>query len=283
MTKARRLEGPCAPLFYSTAALLLLYGKITTAQTVELFTLEQCAGLATQDLKLACFEAIVTSNKTPDAPEPEAKDFPESVPPVAEIEAVPEAQPPTEAMPQDAPVVDAATDSKPAAVAASSAAVVVATEPPVEAMPQDAPVVDAAADSTPAAKATSTVAVAVTTEPSTAALSVTPDPAAATVATTPEPVANGQLGEEHLARPEADKKANENEVFHAMVTEVTKGHNRILYFHFDNGQVWRQIEARHLEYPRSGEFDINITRGMMGDYRMRIGDNGRLVRIRRVQ
>jgi hypothetical protein len=51
----------------------------------------------------------------------------------------------------------------------------------------------------------------------------------------------------------------------------------------DNGQVWRQNEARHLEYPRSGEFDINITRGMMGDYRMRIGDNGRMVRIRRVQ
>ncbi len=150
-------------------------------------------------------------------------------------------------------------------------------------MPQDAPLVDAAADSTPAAVATSTVAVAVTTEPSTAALSVTPEPAAATVATTPEPEANGQLGEEHLARPEADKKANEDEVFHAMVTEVTQGHNRILYFHFDNGQVWRQIETRHLEYPRSGAFDINITRGMMGDYRMRIGDNGRMVRIRRVQ
>ncbi len=234
MTKARRIEGPRAPLFYSTAALLLLAGTITTAQTVELSTLEQCAGLATQDLKLACFEAIVTSSITPDPPEPETIDFPESETPVAEIEAVPEAQPLVEAMPQDAPVVDAAADSTLAAVAASTAAVSVATEPPVEVMPQEAPVVDAAADSTPAAVATSTVAVAVTTEPSTAALSVTPEPAAATVATTPEPVANSQLGEEHLARPEADEKANEDEVVHAMVTEVTKGHNRILYFHFDN-------------------------------------------------
>jgi hypothetical protein len=236
MTKARRKEGPRAPLFYSAAALLLLSGEITTAQTVDLSALEQCAGLATQDLKLACFEAIVTSSITPDPPEPETIDFPESESPVAEIEAVTEVEPPAEIMPQEAPAVDDATGSTPAAVATS-----------------------------------------------TAALSVTPEPAAATVATTPEPVANGQLGEEHLARPEADKKANEDEVFHAMVTEVTKGHNRILYFHFDNGQVWRQIEARHLEYPRSGEFDINITRGMMGDYRMRIGDNGRMVRIRRVQ
>ncbi len=114
-------------------------------------------------------------------------------------------------------------------------------------------------------------------------MSVAPKPSAATVATTPEPVANSQLGEEHLARPETEKKANEDEVFHATVTEVTQGHNRILYFHFDNGQVWRQIETRHLEYPRSGEFDINITRGMMGDYRMRIGDNGRMVKIRRIK
>ncbi len=122
-----------------------------------------------------------------------------------------------------------------------------------------------------------------TTEPAAAALSVTPEPSAATVAAMPEAVVNSQLGEEHLDRPETEEKANEDEVFHATVTEVTQGHNRILYFHFDNGQVWRQIEARHFEYPRSGEFDINITRGMMGDYRMRIGDNGRMVSIRRVQ
>jgi hypothetical protein len=245
MTKARRLEGPRAPLFYSAAALLLLSGKMTAAQTVDLSTLEQCAGLETQGLKLACFEAIVAGSKTPDTPEPGAVDIPVSGPPVAEVEAVPEAQ------------------------------------PPVEVMRQEAPAADAAADSTPAAVVTSTVAV--TTEPAAAALSVTPEPSAATVATTPEPVVNSLLGEEHLDRSETEKKANEDEVFHATVTEVTRGRNRILYFHFDNGQVWRQIEGRHLEYPRSGEFDIDITRGMMGDYRMRIGDNGRLVRIRRVQ
>ena len=248
MTKARRLEGPRAPLFYSAAALLLLSGTIATAQTVDLSTLEHCAGLETQDLRLACFEEIIASSKTPETRQPEAADSLVSDQPVAEIEAMPEA------------------------------------EPPVEVMRQEAPPVDANPGSTSTAVATSTAAVAVTTEPSAAALSVTPEPPpAATVATTPEPVANSQLGEEHLARLETEEKANEDEVFHATVTEVIRGRNRILYFHFDNGQVWRQIEGRHLEYPRSGEFEINITRGMMGDYRMRIGDNGRMVRIRRVQ
>ena len=243
MTKARRLEGPCAPLFYLVATLLLLSAKITVAQSVDLSSLEICANLETPELKLACFEAIGCGSRTTETRQSEAVDSPLSEQPVAEIEAVPEA------------------------------------EPPVEVMRQEAPAVDAAADSTPAAVATSTVAV--TTEPAAATLSVTPEPSATTVATTPEAVANSQLGEEHLDRPET--KANEDEVFHATVIEVTQGHNRILYFHFDNGQVWRQMEARHLEYPRSGEFDINITRGMMGDYRMRIGDDGRLVRIRRVK
>jgi hypothetical protein len=272
MTKARRTEGPCAPLFYSAAATLLLCGKVSTAQTVDLSELEHCAGLATQDRKLACFEAIITGSKAPDTLEPEAIDLPGSEPPVAEIEAVPEAQPPTEAMPQDAPAVDVATDSTPVAVAASSAAVVVETEPPAEVMPQDEPVIDAAPDSTPVAVATTPAAVAATAEP-----------AVATVPTTTEPSASSQLGAEHLDRPATEEANDEEEVFYATVTEVAKGRNKILYFRFDNGQVWRQLEARTLTYPKSGDFDVQITRGMMGDYRMRIGDNGRMVRIRRVK
>ena len=273
MTRARRLEGPRAPLFYSAAALLLLSGKITTAQTVDLATLEHCAGLETQDLKLACFEAVIAGSKTAHTPETEGAEILVSEPPVTEIEAVSEAEPPAEVMRQEAPAVDAAPGSTPAAVATSTVAAAITTEPPVEVMPQEEPAVDVNSGSAPAVAAMST-----------AALSVSPEPSAAAVATTPEPVANSQLGEEHLDHLETKEKANdEDEVFHATVIDVTKGRNRILYFHFDNGQIWRQNEARHLEYPRSGEFDINITRGMMGDYRMRIGDNGRMVRIRRVQ
>ena len=133
---------------------------------------------------LACFEAIISSSTTPDTAEPEAIDFPESEPPVADVEAAPKAQPPAEVMRQEAPAVDATSGSTPATVATSTAAV-----------------------------------------------AVTPEPSAATVTTTPEPLASSQLGEEHLDRPEADKNANEDELFHATVTGVTRGRNRILYFY----------------------------------------------------
>jgi len=127
------------------------------------------------------------------------------------------------------------------------------------------------------------VAPAVYVAPAIAA-AVTPAPSptiAATSTTTAAVVADTDFGQEYLDRPE--KKQEEKEILRATVIEVTRGHNKVLYFHLDNGHVWRQMESRHFQYPKNGEFDINITRGMMGEYRMRIGDNGRMVRIRRVE
>jgi hypothetical protein len=205
MTKARRLEGPCAPLFYSAAALLLLSGMITTAQTVDISTLEQCAGLETEERKLACFEAIIAADKTPQTPEAGAVETP-----VAE---------------------------QPAALAAVL------------------PVVAETPESSPAVAATSVATVTV--------------------------VADSEFGQEQLALPE--EKDEDNEIIRARVIDVTQDNYKVLYFHLDDGHVWRQKEPRHYEYPNNGEFDITISRGMMGEYRMRIGDNGKMVRIRRVQ
>ena len=96
------------------------------------------------------------------------------------------------------------------------------------------------------------------------------------------PSREDEFGQEDVAQPEKEQDRDE-ELIHATVIEVSKGRNDILYFHMDNGQVWRQNEARHYSYPKNSEFEVNITRGMMGDYRMRIGDNSRMVRIRRVK
>jgi len=168
MSKAGRTEGPCAPLFYAAAALLLISAKITTAQTVDLSTLELCASLKTQELKLACFEAIVANSQV---------------------------------TPEVTPVV-----------------------------------------------------------------SVTPS--------------DEDFGREQLAAPDQEEK---KEVIKAMVIDVTQGYNKSLYFHLANGHIWRQIEPRRFQYPKQGDFEVSISQGMMGDYRLRIGDNGRMVRIRRVQ
>lgn len=96
------------------------------------------------------------------------------------------------------------------------------------------------------------------------------------------PPRDDEFGLEYLVRQERGS-AMDDELLHATVTEVSKGRHDILFFHLDNGQVWRQIEARHYAYPKNSEFAVTINRGMMGEYRLRIGDNGRMVRIRRVQ
>jgi hypothetical protein len=138
------------------------------------------------------------------------------------------------------------------------------------AMPESVPAVDAAPATVPA------VAVVPESQPAVAA---GPAPAV----DTPERTAASDFGQEYLVQPEKTEEERENETLRATVTNVTKGQNGVLYFHLDNGHVWRQMEARHFQYPKNREFNINITRGMMGDYRLRIGDNGRLVRIRRVE
>ena len=148
----------------------------------------------------------------------------------------------------------------------SPAPAVVEAEPAPPAEPASAPATPAP-ESPPPAPAT----------PSPAATAATPEPA-------PEPPVSpdDEFGSEHLNRQEKlEQRAEERLV--ATVVRVTRGYRDILYFHLDNGQVWRQNEARFFSYPRNQAFEVNITRGWLGDYRMRIGDNGRMVAIRRVE
>ena len=89
------------------------------------------------------------------------------------------------------------------------------------------------------------------------------------------------LGREQLnGEKDVNKK---NAVVRATVNEVLSGNHDALYFHFANGQIWRQIEPRKFRYPRSGVFDVMIDRGMMGDYRLRLNEKSPMTRIKRVQ
>ena len=202
MTVARRLEGPCAPLFYATTVWLTLTASLAVAQTVNRSELELCASLETSELKLACFEAIIAASKARGGQQRDAAEPPTPVSGTTEIEV--------------------------------------------------------------SAEAVTTLA--------------TPQPAAAAV--TEEAVSTAEFGQEHLDKP---GKEDNKVVIKATVTEVTRGRNNILYFHLANGHVWRQIEPRYVPYPKQAEFEIDITRGMMGEYRLRIEEDGRMVRIRRVK
>jgi len=94
-----------------------------------------------------------------------------------------------------------------------------------------------------------------------------------------------EFGQEHL--PKATETVDsEPETLLATVVEVTQARNRGLSFHLANGQVWRQIEPRYFPYPKDGEFKVTISTGVMGEYRLRVGNQdagGRMVRIRRVR
>ena len=87
------------------------------------------------------------------------------------------------------------------------------------------------------------------------------------------------FGREHVANV-ADEP---EERVTATVTNVTRDYTKRLVFQFENGQVWRQQEARRFQYPKDRAFNVVIARGVFGDYQMRVNGEGRMTRIKRLQ
>ena len=91
------------------------------------------------------------------------------------------------------------------------------------------------------------------------------------------------VGVEQLPDNRREERTRERDDIDATVTEVSEGSRGNLLFHLENGQIWRQIEARYVPLPADAPFSVRISRGLFGEYRLRVGGEGRLVRIRRVQ
>ncbi|MYA68214.1 MAG: hypothetical protein F4Y22_13335 [Gammaproteobacteria bacterium] len=91
------------------------------------------------------------------------------------------------------------------------------------------------------------------------------------------------VGVEQLPDNRREEGTRERDDIGAIVTEVSEGPRGNLLFHLENGQVWRQIEARYVPLPADAPFPVQISRGLFGEYRLRVDGEGRLVRIRRVQ
>lgn len=87
------------------------------------------------------------------------------------------------------------------------------------------------------------------------------------------------FGREHVANV-ADEP---EERVTATVTNVTRDYTKRLVFQFENGQVWRQQEARRFQYPKDRAFNVVIARGVFGDYQLRVNGEGRMTRIKRLQ
>ena len=120
-----------------------------------------------------------------------------------------------------------------------------------------------------------------------------PAPAAAAadgVSSAPAPVSTSaapptadradDFGREYL---ESEEDEEESDTLNATVNEVTIDRTKRLVFRFANGQVWRQLEPRRFQYPRREAFEVVISRGVLGDYQLRVGGEGRMTRIKRVK
>jgi hypothetical protein len=145
-----------------------------------------------------------------------------------------------------------------------------------------APIADSAPESDPSAGTMAAAETVPIVKPKNASPAVEPSPEDtgtrdSVVKISPEPVA--EFGAEQL--PERNRDSDQT--IRATVVDVRQGYNRTLSFYMADGQVWRQIEPRRLQYPKNEEFEVIISQGMLGEYRLRIGENGRLVKIRRIK
>ena len=261
MCKVVPKEGPRAPLFYSGIVLLLVAGA-SSGQDVQRSDLERCAELSTAALKLDCFESLTAVGEDPATSAEVASDPNQELSnkPAAQQETVVEenASPAAESLSQGV-IAETGVSSvaEPATDVAESRSIESATVESADPVPARSTEVPAAAGSAVG----STTGVADTGSGQTEI----PD----------------DFGKEHLGVPEEEKV--EEVPVRATVIDVEQGRNKVLYFTFDNGQVWRQIEGRRFSYPRNEDFEVVINTGLMGDYRLRLAKGGPMTRIRRVQ
>ncbi|MDH4107212.1 MAG: hypothetical protein OEW35_02755 [Gammaproteobacteria bacterium] len=229
------------------AILILSFAGGASAQTVDVEALRRCAALDSDEQKLACFERLA------DAPDAETPGDSTAGPVAAagSVDVTPSA-PATPAVPGE-PSIGAAVPTAPA-------------EPVPEAGPIRALAPGVEVDPYPYPGPQPDVEAAGAAEP------------AAEIATASEP--SDDLGRRYIEGPEADA---EPEVVTATVNEVSQGRHKVLYFHFANGQLWRQMEPGRFPYPKDGPFEVEIRQGMMGDYQLRVGGKGRMTRIVRVR
>lgn len=177
-------------------------------------------------------------------------------------------------------------ETSPEEIPDAAPAIIAETAAPSAPEPVDATQPQPGTDSVPVASSTPETALTVDTENTSPRIEPVPgvtETRESAVGRSPEPAVSAlpaaEFGAEQLPDPERDA----DQTITATVVEVRQGYNRTLSFHMADGQVWRQIEARRLQYPKNEEFEVIISQGMLGEYRLRIGENGRLVKIRRVK
>jgi len=147
-----------------------------------------------------------------------------------------------------------------------------------------------ASDTTAATAAASATAVAIPAAPS------EPEPAAdlhsSTGAGTPvEPTAAADTAEDNFgiedvkvetAEPRKEEEKEEIKSVQATITDVWTTIDGRFEVRLDNGQVWRETSGSRIKMPIAGSI-VQIKKGRLGSYRMKIGNDNRLAFVRRTK
>lgn len=86
-------------------------------------------------------------------------------------------------------------------------------------------------------------------------------------------------GQEHVQ----PARTVEDAEYTAALLGVGENNYGRLLFELDNGQVWRQLDSRFVALPDAFPAEVTITKGLLGSFNLRIGDDGRRIKVRRVK
>ena len=84
------------------------------------------------------------------------------------------------------------------------------------------------------------------------------------------------------AEPRKQDRPEEDVSITAVIIDVRTHHDRRFSVELDNGQVWRETQGSRVRTPRVGR-SVEIRKGNLGGYRMKIEDSPRLAWVRRVK
>ena len=68
-----------------------------------------------------------------------------------------------------------------------------------------------------------------------------------------------------------------------LLVATGKDKQKRMIFNFENGQVWKQIEPRYLKTLSNLPLQVELVKGALGSYSLRLGKSGRLVKVKRIK
>ena len=88
------------------------------------------------------------------------------------------------------------------------------------------------------------------------------------------------LGEKYL-----EKKASKPQDITVVLTikKAYRNKRKLWVFEFTNGQIWQQLEIQYIKVPKELNTTVTISSGIFGSYDLRVGDDGRPIKVRRLK